>query len=201
MNAIKDRLANFSPLSTYNFGHSPIQIEHFKTAQQTGNRNFEFWHHVLQLKAINCSITELTFDLEEAEFILEGCRAFWPPWTRSKRKRKKVKLEWQVEQRESSLRQKYHEAELTLDIIEKKFSDLISATEQQLFKSEREYWVTRFSRQLAAAQIARHLGTSTGDIQSIMALPDEDQRKILNITQAIVASNALTARANSSIGE
>ena len=176
---IWDRLEEFTPIKEFSFGHTPFQIEYFQTVSQAGNRNFEYWQHVLQLKNLHKSIAELSFDINDCEGQIEEATHWWPVWTAAKRKRSIPRLEWVKAQKKEALMQKYREAELTLNLLETKYKDLMLLKEDELLNDEQSFWAHRLSRQMTATNLSNKLGVTSGDLMSVLALPRDQQLRVL----------------------
>lgn len=169
-------------------GHTPIQIEFFKTAQQKGSRKFEFYQHLVQMKALAHTVRTLWLDIEEAEICVAETRSLWnmlfcsPARRHLKRKRLELKL--------SDLRQSLADAELELSrhlkVVITTFGDLLKSSESDILDAEAEYWVHRLARQLAYARIAAEKGVPAGEVAAIAALPNYLVKEVLAEAQNIV---------------
>lgn len=173
------KLSSFKPLQEFRFGHSPLQIEYFKTLQQNGSIVFTYWQHVLQLKGLYNSIQELQLDLKDVEDDLADANHFFPFWSLGKRKRKIPRLQFKKKAIEEAIEQKTREANVTYSIIQEKFSDCLDLTEDEIFSQEKEYWTIRLGKQLVCSQLARKLGIPEGNLEAILALPEAQQQELL----------------------
>lgn len=174
---IIEKLENFKPIKDYCFGHTPLQIEHFQTNSHKGSRKFEYWQHVLQLKGLYRAIKELDLDFEEAKNELVFRTKWWAFW----RSRKKVpRLTWKVELLGQTLKEKSTEADRHLKIIDEKYFDLKTISEEDILKEEENYWITRLSRQMAFANLANKFHLPVGDITAVMGLPNDLQQSIFD---------------------
>jgi hypothetical protein len=181
---IMNELSSFSPVQTYRFGHTPTQIEYFKTLQQQGCPAFVYWQHVLQLKTLHDSMKEAQFEIAELEWEINAAERFWPPWSRGQRQRKLPRLKFKLSKLRESFEQKSREAGTTLNIIRTQFSDYVTMTEDDIFAQEKEYWTIRLGKQLVCSQLSRQLGVSEGSLEAVLSLPNRQQQEILQVLGA-----------------
>jgi hypothetical protein len=174
-------LASFAPIRDYRFGHTPLQIEYFKTVQQQGCPAFVYWQHVLQLKSLNDSMQELRLEMDELAGEIDDAQRWWPVWNRAQRGRKLPRLQFKLKKLNEAFEQKYREAGTTLEIIKTQFSDYTSMTEEEIFGQEKEYWTIRLGKQLVCSQLSRQLGVSEGSLEAVLSLPQQQQQEILQV--------------------
>lgn len=179
MTDIRDKLSKFEPLRRFHFGHTPFQIEHFKTTSQKGDRRFEYWQHVLQLKSLDRGIKELLLDIADIEDQIADAKAWMPFWNRSRRKRQIPRLTHRLSTLTEGLEERKLEAVRTFEVLQRSFSDLFALTEEELFAGEGAYWVTRLTKQIQANALAMRYGITAGDVSAVMSLPEEEQAKVL----------------------
>jgi len=191
LNATLDRLENFSALKDFKFGHTPLQLEYFQTSSQRGNEKWEYWQHVLQLRALHSTLEDLQVTANEVEFEIQDALSFWPFWTKERRRRKLPRLKLKKEQIQRSLDEKALEADRHLGIIEKRYAHLKDIKEDEILKDETSYWTLRLGRQLGAAHLGRVLGIPEGDLLAVLALPHEQQRQVFDSMKLII--NASTS--------
>ena len=158
-----------------------MQIEFFKTTQQQGCPAFVYWQHVLQIKALSDSIKEGTLELNEIAGEIEDANSRWPYFTRKQRLRKIPRLKFRAQQIQESIDQKTRELKTHKHIIESQFYEFIDQTEEEIFAHEREYWTIRLSKQLVTSKLARQLGVSEGSLEAVLALPEDQQKEILQL--------------------
>lgn len=101
--SILDQLASLAPLQEFKFGHSPLQLEYFQVSNQMGNEKWEYWQHLVQLRALQSSIEEMEISREETLQEIKEAKAFWTPWTRVKRLRKLPRLNLKIKSLERTL--------------------------------------------------------------------------------------------------
>jgi hypothetical protein len=174
-------LSSFKPLNEFRFGHTPLQVEYFKTMNQQGCPAFVYWQHVLQLKGLRDSIQELQLEQNEIFGEVEDAKGFWPCWNKRQRRRKLPRLQFRLERLTESIEQKEREAGYTLKVIKEKFSEFLDWSEEDIFECEKEYWTIRLGKQLVCSSLARHLGVSEGSLEAVMSLPDPQQQEILQV--------------------
>jgi len=182
---ILDELENFKPLNNFTFGHTPFQIEHFKTTAQKGSRHFEYLHHLVQLKSLYKSLKEICLDIDDLKNDIVEHEVFFPFWTRRCRRRKLPRLRHRLSLVEDSYREKKLEATRTFELIKTKFQDCLGLSEEEILASETQYWVNRLVRQVKTNQLALKLGCTPGDVNALQALPEEAQKLIFNELLAI----------------
>jgi len=175
-----DKLKEFMANHDYVFGHTPTQIEHFMTTSQQGSRPFEFWQHVLQLRALYRSLQEMDLQAEDLYHRKEDASALWPFWTRKKRLRGLARIEHEAVLLSEQRREKLQEVEVHLEIIDRKYSDLKGLPEAEILRGDKDYWTTRLAKQMALGRSAMQLGVSVGDLSAVMTLDEADQKEVLN---------------------
>lgn len=189
IDAILNQLADFTPLKDFKFGHSPLQLEYFQVSNQRGNEKWEYWQHVLQLRALQSTLLELKVSLDELFYELEDAGKFWPPWSRSKRKRSLPRLNLKKEQLKRSIEEKSLEASRHFEIIEKRYAHLKTIKEEDILADEASYWTLRLGRQLGAAHLGRVLGLPEGEILAVLALPPEQQHKVFESMKVLIGAS------------
>ena len=176
-------------LSEMHLGHTPFQIEFFKTAQQKGSRKFEYWNHLVQMKSLEHSIRSLWLDIEEIEISM-NCL-----WRRlfggARGKLKNKRLDFQLTGLKISLAEKELEISRHLKIVLRDFGDLLGASEKDIMDADEEYWVHRLSRQLAYHKIAVTLGLPVGEVASISVLPEHLAIQVLEEAKKLMSSGVL----------
>ena len=173
-----DQLDSFQPLD-FTFGHTPVQVEHFRTQQQRGDPRFEYWQHLVQLRALRAALRESQLDQQDLEAEIAAADHWWPVWNRRARRRRLPRLHHRHDQLLVNRRERESEARLHLDCIERRYRHLTGSTEAEILAGEPHYWAVRLGRQLAASHLARTLGVGEGEIAAVMALPVADQRAAL----------------------
>lgn len=184
------KLTEFTPLNEFKFGHSPIQLEYFQTAQQRGNEKWEYWQHVLQLRSVQQSLEELKVSKDDLEYEILDALKFWPPWNLSKRKRSLPRLNLKKKYLQRSLDEKALEATRHLALINDKYAHLKELTEDDILKEEPDYWAMRLGRQLGAAHLGRVLGVSDGELLAVLSLPQEQQRQVFDSMKLLIGKSA-----------
>lgn len=172
-------------LKELHLGHTPMQIEYFKTAPQRGNRKFEFLQHLIQMKALSSAVRELWFDVEEAQIDLESC-SWWKFWVRpSRRALQRKRLGHKLENLKRKLDDIQVELTGHLRVVLTKFGDLLELSEQEILRDEGEYWVHRLAGQLAHAKLALQHGLPAGEVAAVAALPSALRSKIWEEAQKL----------------
>lgn len=183
------KIDEYQPLQTFTFGHTPLQISHFKTAQQKGHEAFEFWHQVLQLRSLRDSLEELTLQKAELEHeILKG-KSLWPFWSYKERKRKIPRLEFQLKKIKRSILEKSREANAHYEILKRDYAHLENMSEEDILSQDKEYWTHRLGRQLAQSRLSRALGVGEGELSAVLALPKEEQMTIFKAMNGSLSSS------------
>ena len=188
---IEKLLERVDALPKFKFGHTQTQIEYFQTASQSGDRRFEYWQHLLQLKSLRQSIMEIQVSLDETSFEMDDASSWWPVWNRARRRRCLPRLKLKRDTLAGSLQEKTGEMERHLEIIDRKYSDLTQWTEDQILDGESDYWSKRLGRQLGASRLGTLLGISESEILAVMALPEENRQRVFGEMQEILASSRL----------
>jgi len=183
------KLENFAPVNDFKFGHSPLQIEYFQTAKQQGSEPWEYYQHILQLKALNMALKEMEVEIFEIDCQIRDAKKFWPFWSLKKRKELLPRLFLREESILRVIREKEREVGYHLEIIERRFSQFKEYSEEEIFKSEKEYWITRIKRQLATSHLSRLLAVSEGELSALMSLPVDFQKEILDSLKISLKNN------------
>lgn len=174
------KLELMTPICSFKFGHTPMQIEYFQTANQQGNEKWEYWQHILQLKALHSSLSELQVSVAEVKYELEDATCLWPFWTKKKRERNIPRLQLKLGSLVRSVEEKTREVEYHLEIIDRRYPHLKTLTEEDILKEETSYWSLRLGRQLGASHLGRLLGVSESELLAVLALPIEQQRQVFD---------------------
>ena len=188
---ILDLLEKFPPLD-FVFGHTPVQVEHFRTQQQRGDLRFEYWQHLVQLRALRTALHEGQLDEQDLlDEIADAGRA-WPWWTSARRARRLPRLRHRLERLRDVQRERESEARLHLDCIERRYGDLTTLTEAEILAGEPQYWAVRLGRQLATSHLSRVLGVGEGELAAVMALPvDQQTAALAQMAQILEGSKKL----------
>ncbi len=194
---ILERIEATSALS-FAFGHTPVQMEYFQTINQSGQEKWEYWQHVLQLKALYNALKESEIAYNEVAAELAEAKAFWPIWNRKKRRQRVPRLVFKLDNLLSTQKEKGKEADYHLHLIDTKYSHLKDLTEDDIIKEDVDYWTHRLGRQLGAAYMSRVLGISEGEVLSLLSLPSAYQKEVLTSMQHVLgkAKCLLPERAN-----
>jgi len=177
-------------LSSLHLGHTPFQIEFFKTTQQRGCRKFEYWQHLIQIKSLARALEDNLFDLEETKLDLDQMKSWWKLST-ARRKLKIRRVEAKIRDLAKSKADRDLECQRHVEIIKRDYSDLLSMSENEILKDEEQYWVNRLSRQLAFNRFAAEKGLSPGDVQAVASLPPQTTQKILQEAHSLLATGVL----------
>lgn len=175
-----DKLENETPILEFTFGHTPMQIEYFQTSSQQGSDKWEYWQHILQLKALHNTLCELRLSYDETMHEFNDAYSFWPFWTKKKRRRSAPRLEFKLTNIQKSIAEKSRETEYHLEVINRKYQHLKDITEDEIFKDESNYWTQRLGKQLGTSHLSRLLGVSEGELLAVLALPHDQQRKVFD---------------------
>jgi hypothetical protein len=176
---ISDTLKKLEHLTdSFKFGHTPIQIEYFQTSNQQGNEKWEYWQHILQLRSLYTTLSDLTISYNETEYELEDAESLWPIWSIKKRQRTTPRIKFKLKGIIRSLEEKEREVIYHLDVIEKKYSHLKTLTEEEILKDEASYWTLRLGRQLGASHLGKLLGISDGELLAVLSLPKDKQLQV-----------------------
>jgi len=167
-------------ISSFLFGHTPIQIEYFQTSNQQGNEKWEYWQHLVQLKALHGALLELKISRDEAQYEIADANSFWPPWTMKKRTRRLPRLSLKLANIQRTIDEKSKEVDCHLEIIERKYKHLKNITEDAILDDEASYWSMRLGRQLGASHLGRLLGVSESEVLAVLSLPSEQQRQVFD---------------------
>lgn len=185
-------LEQTTPIREFKFGHTPMQIEYFQTSNQQGNERFEYWQHILQLKALYTSLCEMRVSYDETQYEIQDSLAFWPPWTRKKRQRALARLRFKIDTIQRAIEEKTREVDYHLAVIEQRYLHLKELKEEDILKDESHYWTTRLGRQLGASHLSRVLGVSESELLAVLSLPIEQQRQVFDGMKHILrAANPL----------
>lgn len=176
-------------LEKLHLGHTPFQIQYFKTTQQRGSKKFEYWQHLIQIKSLAKTVEDLNFDLEEALLEKKELNRWWKKSSRNTLKLKR--LEAKVRDLQRSLDDKELECQRHVTLVKTDFSDMLHLTENEILKDEEQYWIQRLSRQLAFNRLAMEKGLSSGDVQAVASLPPETTQKILIEAQNLLNTGKL----------
>lgn len=193
---ILKNIDEYKPIQTFTFGHTPLQISHFKTAQQRGHEAFEFWHQVLQLRALRDSLEELDLQKDELEYEILICGKVWPFWSFSKRRRKIPRLEFQLKKVKRSILEKSREAKAHYEILKRDYAHLENMREEDILSQDKEYWTHRLGKQLAQSRLSRVLGVGEGELSAVLALPKEEQMTILKAMNGSLESSTFLPKTN-----
>jgi len=197
LDTILSRLSDLTPLREFKFGHSPLQLEHFQISSQKGNDKWEYWQHILQLRALQGSLAEMKVLGDELDYEIIDAKRFWPPWSQNRRRRSLPRLNLKKEQLRRSIAEKSQEALRHLEIIERRYPHLKDIKEEEILKDEASYWTMRLGRQLGAAHLGRLLGIPEGEVLAVLALPLEQQRQVFESMKLLIgASTNLLPKAN-----
>lgn len=190
INQILNKLEQIPSIRSFKFGHTPLQIEFFQTSNQQGNEKWEYWQHILQLRSLYISLTELKVSRDEVIYELEDAKSFWPFWSINKRKRLIPRLQLKLNNFLRSLEEKTREVECHIEVIERKYNHLKDIREEDILSTETSYWTTRLSRQLGASHLGRLLGVSESELLAVLALPKEDQQSIFDGMKQLLSVTA-----------
>jgi len=116
------KLEQDTPIKSFKFGHTPIQIEYFQTSSQQGNEKWEYWQHILQLKALHSALCELKISYNETNYDLKDANTIWPFWSYDKRKRSIPRIQFKLDSIQKSIDEKTRESEYHIEIIDRKYS-------------------------------------------------------------------------------
>lgn len=173
-----NKLELMTPISSFKFGHTPMQIEYFQTSNQQGNEKWEYWQHILQLRALHTSLCEMKVSYDETVYEMEDAQNLWPLWTRKKRKRTIPRLQLKLNTLQRSIDEKTKEVDCHLEVIERRYLHLKTLTEDEIINDEEAYWARRLGRQLGASHLGRILGVSDGELLAVLSLPPEQQKQV-----------------------
>ena len=173
-------LEQFAPIHDFKFGHSPLQIEYFQTAKQHGSESWEYYQHILQLKALNTILREMEVEMFELGCKIRDANKAWPFWSLKRRRELLPRLFLKEESILRTIAEKEREVNYHIEIIERRYSQFKDCSEEEIFKSEKEYWATRIGRQLATSHLSRLLQVSEGELAALMSLPVDQQKEILS---------------------
>lgn len=188
--SVIQQLDNFAPLKTYSLGHTPFQIEHFKTTSQRGSPKFEYWQHVVQLKAFWRSLKATELDLDDARAEVESQASWVFPWNKDRKKRALNRAKLKLEELETAFKEKSLEAQRHLDVIDRNYKEFVSLTEEEILQDEEFYWVTRLSRQIAFSALAAKTAINVGDLTAMASLPDALQKRVLQAVRGVLEDHA-----------
>ena len=172
------RKLELTPISSFKFGHTKMQIEYFQTSNQQGNEKWEYWQHILQLKSLHTALEELKVSYDELLYEIEDAQVFWPPWTKRKRARALPRLQLKLNTIQRAVEEKTREVEYHLEIIERRYYHLKTITEDEILEGESSYWSLRLGRQLGASHLGRMLGVSESELLAVLSLPSDQQRQV-----------------------
>lgn len=178
LTATLQKLELTTPISSFKFGHTPMQIEYFQTSNQQGNEKWEYWQHILQLKSLHSTLAGLKVSYDELNYEIQDAIQFWPPWSKKKRTRLLPRLQLKLSDIQRSIEEKTREVEYHLEIIERRYQHLKNITEDAILKDEPAYWSHRLGRQLGASHLGRLLGVSESEILAVLSLPSEQQHQV-----------------------
>lgn len=174
------KLEATTPIRSFKFGHTPMQIEYFQTASQQGDEKWEYWQHILQLKALYSTLCELRVTYDELLYEEKDAIRFWPPWTKEKRYRSLARISFKLDTIQRSIEEKTREVDYHLEVIEHRYSHLKQLKEEDILKDETSYWALRLGRQLGASHLSRLLGVSESELLAVLSLPSEQQRQVFD---------------------
>ena len=184
-----------TPISEFVFGHTKTQIEYFQTSSQSGNEKWEYWQHILQLRSLHSSVREQRVALDELAYEIDDASSWWPIWSQKKRRRSLPRLSLKKESILSVIKEKTNEIRCHLEVIDRKYSHLKNLTEADILNEEGDYWAMRLGRQLGASRLSRLLGLSESEILAVLALPQEQQRKVfVGMNDLLNTSNLLEGK-------
>lgn len=183
-------LQAFGPIHEFKFGHTKTQLEYFTTANQQGNEKFAYWQHILQLRALYLSLTEMQIKLLESDEALKSKRKWWRLESLSKYNIRRYKLLLQRSQLAMSINEKKQEAEQHIEIIETRYAHLQGLDESAILAEDEDYWATRLGRQLAVSHLARVLGIGEGEMSAVMALPEDLRMHAVTAMRGVIAGAA-----------
>lgn len=185
-----EELQDFEPIHDFKFGHTRTQLEYFTTASQQGNEKFAYWQHVLQLRALYLSLTEMQIKLLESDEEFRSTRKWWRFESKAQYNIRRLRLTLQREQLRMSVNEKRQEAKSHLEIIRTRYAHLQALDESDILAEDKEYWATRLGRQLAVSHLARVLGIGEGEMSAVMALPQEHRMHAISAMRGVVADAA-----------
>jgi len=196
------KLEQTTPVCEFKFGHTPMQIEYFQTANQRGNERWEYWQHILQLKALYSSLCEMRVSYNELKYEIQDGLSFWPPWTKKKRERGLARLRFKLDTIQRSIEEKTKEVDYHLLVIEQRYQKLKELKEEDILKDESQYWALRLGRQLGASHLSRVLGVSESELLAVLSLPVEQQHQVFEGMKQLVraASPLLPQKKEGDIG-
>ena len=183
-------LQGFGPIHDFKFGHTRTQLEYFTTANQQGNEKFAYWQHVLQLRALYLSLTEMQIKILESDEALRSKRKWWRFENKNQYNIRRYKLLLQRNQLSMSINEKKLEAEQHVDIINTRYQHLLELDESAILDEDQEYWAARLGRQLAVSHLARVLGIGEGEMSAVMSLPQEQRMLAIDAMREVVSDAA-----------
>ena len=183
-------LQGFGPIHDFKFGHTKTQLEYFTTANQQGNEKFAYWQHVLQLRALYLSLTEMQIKILESDEELRSKRRWWRFESLSQFNIRRYRLLLQRTQLAMSINEKKQEAEQHIEILNTKYAHLKGLDESAILAEDKEYWAARLGRQLAVNHLARVLGIGEGEMSAVMALPQDQRVQALCAMRGVIADAA-----------
>jgi len=183
-----NKLELMTPISSFKFGHTPLQIEFFQTANQQGNEKWEYWQHILQLRGLHTSLCEMKVSYDETVYEIDDAKSIWPFWTRKKRKRSIPRLQLKLNTIQRSIDEKTREVDCHLEVIERRYQHLKTLTEEEIIKDENAYWARRLGRQLGASHLSRLLGVSDGELLAVLSLPPDQQKQVFEGMRQLLGS-------------
>jgi hypothetical protein len=175
-----------TPVRDFKFGHTPMQIEYFQVANQQGNEKWEYWQHLLQLKALYATLTESKITYTEISYEIEDGEAFWPPWGLKKRKRGLDRLRFKLDSIQRTIDEKTREVDYHLAVIDQRYMHLKGLKEEDILSDETSYWAMRLGRQLGASHLSKIIGVSESELLAVLALPVEQQHQIFEGMKRLV---------------
>lgn len=190
LDATVKKLELMGAISSFKFGHTPLQIEYFQTANQQGNEKWEYWQHILQLRALHTTLCELKISYDEAVYEIEDAKSLWPIWSLKKRRRSIPRIQLKLNTIKRSIDEKTREVDFHLEVVDRRYGHLKDLTEEDIFKDETSYWATRLGRQLGASHLGRVLGVSEGELLAVLSLPHEQQRQIFDGMRQLLGAAA-----------
>jgi len=172
------KLELMTPINSFKFGHTPLQIEFFQTSNQQGNEKWEYLQHILQLRSLHTTLCELKIAYDETTYELEDADSFWPIWTRKKRNRSIPRFRLKLTTIQKSIAEKTREVDYHLEIIDRRYKHLKALSEDDIISDETSYWASRLGRQLGASHLGKVLGVSESELLAVLSLPQEQQRQV-----------------------
>lgn len=179
---ISERLQRFrKPMDTITRARSPLEIEWFVVGRYD-NPMQQYRQAAIELDSKNEAVEEAIHNLKMREIEKERFQRKIASSTDDLDIREYnleiQRIEREVQKAKVLMVGALKEMQDFMDIMETRFPDFMKMTEEEILAGEREYWISRFAKQISVDAVSSgHI--SAGNLSSLLSMDKQTQESVL----------------------